>query len=155
MSESKTILIVEDSAVQRVMLQRLLQKAGYRYVSAKDGLEGLALLRQQRPSLVISDVSMPSMDGYEMCQTIKQDPELWHIPVLLLTTLEDTKEIIRSLEVGADNYLIKPARRGRLPYELSACQPVGQNQVVGRYAAEVVLNWPAYVYTISVAAWLR
>ena len=109
MSESKTILIVEDSAVQRVMLQRLLQKAGYRYVSAKDGLEGLALLRQQRPSLVISDVSMPNMDGYEMCQTIKQDPELWHIPVLLLTTLEDTKEIIRSLEVGADNYLIKPA----------------------------------------------
>ena len=64
MSESKTILIVEDSAVQRVMLQRLLQKAGYRYVSAKDGLEGLALLRQQRPSLVISDVSMPNMDGY-------------------------------------------------------------------------------------------
>ena len=109
MSKPKKILIVEDSTVQRVMLQRLLQRAGYRFLSAKDGVEGLALVRAQRPALVISDVTMPNMDGYEMCWKIKKDPELRDVPVLLLTNMDDPKEVIRGLEVGADNYLTKPA----------------------------------------------
>ena len=106
--EGVSLLVVEDSAVQRVMLQRLLAKAGFTLLSAKDGLEGLETVQEHRPSLVISDIAMPNMDGYEMCRAIKHDPNLRHIPVLLLTSLDDPKEVIRALDAGADNYLTKP-----------------------------------------------
>ncbi|MEO5339851.1 MAG: response regulator [Magnetococcus sp. MYC-9] len=108
MSKPNTLLIVEDSAVQRVVLQRLLKKSGYALLSARDGEEGLALARTHRPSLVISDITMPKMDGYAMCQEIKQDPKLRRIPVLLLTGLDDPREVIHGLVAGADGYLTKP-----------------------------------------------
>ena len=108
------LLIVEDSAVQRVMLQRLLVHEGYRLLLAKDGQEGLTLVRTHRPSLVISDISMPVMDGYAMCRLIKHDAELRHIPVLLLTGLDDPAEVIRALDAGADNYLTKPVEDAHL-----------------------------------------
>lgn len=109
-----TLLIVEDSAVQRVMLERLLRKVGYSVVSAKDGVEGLAVARAHQPSLVISDIAMPNMDGYEMCRAIKSDPDLRHIPVLLLTGLDDPKEVLCGLDAGADNYLTKPVEDAHL-----------------------------------------
>ncbi len=108
MEPSHTLLIAEDSAVQRVLLERLLKRSGYPIWSAKDGLEGLALVRAYRPDLVISDVTMPNMDGYALCQAIKQDPALHHIPVLLLTGLDDAEEVIHGLMAGADCYLTKP-----------------------------------------------
>ncbi|MBF0459760.1 MAG: response regulator [Magnetococcales bacterium] len=108
MEKTHTLLIAEDSAVQRVVLQRLLKRSGYHLLSAKDGLEGLALVRIHRPSLVISDITMPNMDGYALCQAIKQDPDLRHIPVLLLTGLDDSREVIHGLVAGADCYLTKP-----------------------------------------------
>ncbi|MBF0161342.1 MAG: response regulator, partial [Magnetococcales bacterium] len=108
MPESNTLLIVEDSSVQRAVLQRLLKKSGYTLVLAKNGEEGLALTRACAPSLVISDITMPKMDGYTMCREIKQDAKLCHIPVLLLTSLDDPREVIHGLEAGADGYLTKP-----------------------------------------------
>ncbi|MBF0098523.1 MAG: response regulator [Magnetococcales bacterium] len=108
------ILVVEDSAVQRVMLQRLLQEAGYTVLAARDGLEGLALAQEQRPALVITDIAMPNMDGYAMCRAIKEDARLQSIPVLLLTGLDDPREVVRGLEVGADNYLTKPVEDAHL-----------------------------------------
>ncbi|MEO5332734.1 MAG: response regulator [Magnetococcus sp. YQC-5] len=108
MPEANTLLIVEDSTVQRVVLQRLLKKSGYALLSAQDGEEGLALAQAHCPSLVISDITMPKMDGYAMCQAIKQDSRLRHIPVLLLTGLDDPKEVIHGLMAGADSYLTKP-----------------------------------------------
>ncbi|MBF0401560.1 MAG: response regulator [Magnetococcales bacterium] len=89
-------------------MHRLLKKSGYALLSAKDGVEGLALVRAHTPSLVISDITMPNMDGYTLCQEIKQDPKLRHIPVLLLTGLDDPKEVIHGLVAGADGYLTKP-----------------------------------------------
>ena len=111
---TESLLIVEDSAVQRVMLERLLLQAGYHLLSAKDGVEGLAAARAHRPALVVSDISMPSMDGYEMCRAIKNDPDLQHIPVLLLTGLDDPKEVLCGLDAGADNYLTKPVEDAHL-----------------------------------------
>ena len=114
MAESAQLLIVEDSAVQRIVLQRLLQEAGYVLLTAKDGVEGLALARAHRPALVISDIAMPNMDGYALCAAIKNDPQLAAIPVMLLTGLDDPKEVIRGLEAGADNYLTKPVENAHL-----------------------------------------
>ena len=103
-----TLLIVEDSAIQRVMLKRLLEQAGYAVLAAVDGVDGLKQAREHRPGLIISDIAMPNADGYEMCRSIKEDPELNAIPVIILTGLDDPREVIRGLNARADNYLTKP-----------------------------------------------
>src|SRR3989338_9345699 len=102
------ILIVEDSPVEAEMLRRILVRAGYRVMLAKNGEEGLQALREHPCALVMSDINMPLMDGYELCRTIKLDEKLWSIPVILVTMLSEPKDIIRALEVGADGYITKP-----------------------------------------------
>lgn len=102
------ILIVEDSPTQAFKLKRFLQESGFLVAVAKDGLDGLERARQLQPRLILSDVSMPRMDGFELCRTLKQDPLCRHIPVMLLTALTNPEEILEGLSVGADNYLTKP-----------------------------------------------
>ncbi|MEO5358164.1 MAG: response regulator [Nitrospirae bacterium YQR-1] len=102
------LLVVEDSAIQRELLKRVLLRFGYDVVSAVDGIDGFAKAEKHRPSLIISDISMPGMDGYEMCQKIKNTEGLAAIPVILLTALSDVREIIRGLQSEADYYITKP-----------------------------------------------
>ena len=108
------ILIVEDSLVEAEMLRRILVKAGYQVRLAKNGLEGLQSLTEQHCSLVISDIQMPLMDGYELCRKIKHDEGLWNIPVILVSVLSEPEDIIQSLNVGADSYLTKPCVEANL-----------------------------------------
>ena len=75
---------------------------------AENGAEGLAMMKEQRPDVVISDVEMPEMNGYELCAAIKANPRLKDTPVILLTALGDPEDILKGLEVKADNYLTKP-----------------------------------------------
>lgn len=102
------ILVVEDSPTQALKLKYILEKQEYAVRLAVNGREGLEAIAQRRPTMVISDVLMPEMDGYEFCTTIKNDDDLKDIPVILLTTLSDPQDIIRGLESGADNFLNKP-----------------------------------------------
>ena len=103
------ILIVEDSPTQSMYLKFLLEKNGYKNVHvARDGREGLNAASENRPQLIISDVMMPKMNGYEMSRAIKDDPELSPIPLILLTTLSDPEDILKGLEAKADFYLTKP-----------------------------------------------
>ena len=102
------ILIVEDSPTQALVLQQLLEKNGYKISVAGNGLEALAFLLKHTPNMIISDVVMPEMDGYELCRKIKSHDQMKKIPVLLLTTLSDPEEIFRGLKNGADNFVIKP-----------------------------------------------
>ena len=102
------ILIVEDSMVQAELLRRMLVQHGYRVTVAKDGAEGLAAARKEPPEVIVSDITMPVMDGFEMCQAIRQDAELSDTPVILLTMLTDTKDVIHGLNAGADYYVTKP-----------------------------------------------
>jgi two-component system, sensor histidine kinase and response regulator len=102
------ILVVEDSPTQALKLKYTLEKQDYSVRLATNGKEGLTAVAEQRPTLIISDVLMPEMDGYEFCSTIKGDEALQDIPVILLTTLSDPQDIIRGLESGADNFLNKP-----------------------------------------------
>ncbi len=108
MNSTSHILIVEDSLTQAMRLQHTLDKEGYPVVIARDGLDALEQIRASRPELIISDVVMPRMDGYELCRTIKADPEMQDIPVVLLTSLSEPTDVFRALESGADNFVSKP-----------------------------------------------
>ncbi|WGG51467.1 hybrid sensor histidine kinase/response regulator [Rugamonas sp. DEMB1] len=102
------ILIVEDSPTQAERLRRLLQSMRYGARVAGNGRLALEAIRARPPQLVLSDIVMPEMDGYELCRSIKADAALRHIPVILVTSLNDPKDIIRGIECGADNFIRKP-----------------------------------------------
>lgn len=102
------ILIVEDSAIQAELLRRLLVREGYEVFVARDGSEGLDMAQKHLPTLVISDINMPVMNGQEMCARIKDDERLRDIPVMLLTQIVEPEEVLRGLESGADAYVTKP-----------------------------------------------
>ena len=102
------VLLVEDSKLQANVLTNWLRNAGYSTNWARDGLEGLYSVMSARPNLIISDISMPRMNGYELCQAIKTDENLRDISVILVTGLTDTESIVHGLESGADYYLTKP-----------------------------------------------
>lgn len=102
------ILIAEDSKVQSEVLQGILVKNGYHVSPVENGLDGLYKVSETRPDLIISDVWMPKMTGYQFCSAIKHNEEFRDIPVILLTSLSDTKDIAQGLEAGADYYLTKP-----------------------------------------------
>jgi CheY-like chemotaxis protein len=102
------ILIVEDSPTQVVRLQYILEENGFQVSVARNGREALDKLKIHIPTMVISDVVMPEMDGYELCRRIKSDEDLKNTPVILLTALTDPGDIIKGLESGADNFITKP-----------------------------------------------
>jgi signal transduction histidine kinase len=102
------ILIAEDSATQAQRLQHILEKQGYRVTATANGRLALEAAQRSKPALIISDVIMPEMNGYELCGRIKADAHLADVPVVLVTTLSDPHEVIRGLECRADNFILKP-----------------------------------------------
>lgn len=102
------ILIVEDSRVQAAQLRHLLEENNYRVTVATNGKEALVAVQHKLPTLIISDIMMPEMNGYELCTYLKADPAFNDIPVILLTSLSDPYDIIKGLQAGADNFLTKP-----------------------------------------------
>jgi PAS domain S-box-containing protein len=102
------ILLVEDSLTQAEELKYTLDQHGFAARHARNGLEALTLLRERKPLLVISDITMPEMDGYELCRRIRADPALADLPVILLTSLSDPDDVVHGLECGADNFVTKP-----------------------------------------------
>ncbi|MDP1952386.1 MAG: response regulator, partial [Betaproteobacteria bacterium] len=102
------ILIAEDSRTQAEQLAFLLEQHGYQATIAANGKLALQAAQAQKHALVISDIVMPEMDGYELCKAIKTDEKLKDIPVILVTTLSDSQDVIRGLECGADNFIRKP-----------------------------------------------
>lgn len=102
------ILIVEDSLTQAVQLQFLLEKNGFKVTSAHNGRQGLERARKEKPAVIISDIVMPEMDGYELCSNIKADETLKDVPVILLTSLSNPEEVINALACSADSFVTKP-----------------------------------------------
>ncbi len=102
------ILVVEDSITQAECLKYLLEENGFRVTLASEGRDALAMLDNFKPTIVITDVVMPGMNGYELCREIKGRESTKDIPVLLLTNLSDPEDVIRGLECGADNFITKP-----------------------------------------------
>lgn len=102
------IVIAEDSRIQAKVLEKRLTGAGFHVRWGADGREALDLIREDPPDLIISDIEMPHMNGYELCRTVKDDRELRRIPLILLSTLSDPQDIIEGLQARADNYVTKP-----------------------------------------------
>ncbi|MBF0473354.1 MAG: PAS domain S-box protein [Nitrospirae bacterium] len=114
------ILIVEDSEVQTIILKKILELEGYSVISASDGLAGIEAAFKHKPDLIISDITMPSMDGYEMCLKIKSNSMLKDIPIILLTQLSDTKDIVKGINSRADSYISKPYNKKHLINRVSS-----------------------------------
>jgi len=110
---AKTILIIDDQPFFITMQQNILQKQGFRVVSAANGQEGLAKAKQYKPDLILLDIEMPGMDGFAVCQKLKQDENLKHIPVVMLTATEDLKLNEKAFKAGAEITVLKnvPAER--------------------------------------------
>ncbi|MCL5034999.1 MAG: PAS domain S-box protein [Bacteroidetes bacterium] len=102
------ILVVEDSLTQAEYLKNILEQEGFKVSLAFNGKEALKLINESRPTVVVSDIIMPEMDGFELCRLIKSDKSLKNVPVILLTSLSDPADIIRGLLSGADNFVVKP-----------------------------------------------
>jgi putative two-component system response regulator len=103
-----SVLIVDDIAGNVRLVESLLAPDGYAVRTAGDGAEALRLVRAEPPDLLLMDVMMPDVDGFEACRAIKQDPSTRLIPVVLVTSLEDTASRIRGIEAGADDFVSKP-----------------------------------------------
>ena len=113
-SERPQILMAEDSPSQAVRLRYFLEKNNFMVLQAGDGKEALDLLEEHMPSMVISDVIMPRMTGYELCRHIKSRERTRDLPVILLTSLADTGDVLEGLDCGADAFMIKPFREDAL-----------------------------------------
>lgn len=104
------VLIVDDTRTISTLLQVYLMGLGLEFLEARNGEEGLARARQSRPDLVISDVRMPVMDGFEMCAAVRSDAALSKVPLVLLTTLDDEASRQKGRLVGATSFLTKPVK---------------------------------------------
>lgn len=112
----KTLLLVEDDADLLEVLRLTFSHEGYRVFLAKDGLQALELAQRHNPDLVILDLMLPKMDGLEVCRRLREEPAFKRLPILMLTAKGEESDVVLGLGVGADDYLIKPAR----PRELVA-----------------------------------
>ena len=105
---NKTILVVEDQEDNRQILRDLLASSGFLMIEAHDGQRALAMARSQRPDLILMDIQLPVVDGYEATRSIKRDPELEHIPVIAVTSYALSGDEERAREAGCDAYVAKP-----------------------------------------------
>jgi len=103
--EATKIMIIDDDAKIRAMLIRSLTYAGYAVIAAEDGITGWEMAVREKPQLIILDVMLPEMDGYEVCQHLKRAVET---PILMLTAKDEVKSRVKGLDCGADDYLVKP-----------------------------------------------
>lgn len=115
-----TILIVEDNELNRDMLTRRLERRGYEVLTAADGAEGLDVARRASPHLILMDMSLPVMDGWEATKRLKLAPETAAIPILALTAHAMSGDRERALEVGCDEYDTKPVEFPRLVLKIEA-----------------------------------
>jgi two-component system cell cycle response regulator DivK len=108
------ILLIEDNEMNRDMLSRRLQRKGYRVLTAESGEQGLSLARLESPDLILMDISLPEMDGWEASRQLKADASTHHIPIIALTARALKSDQAKAFEVGCNDYDTKPVDFGRL-----------------------------------------
>jgi two-component system alkaline phosphatase synthesis response regulator PhoP len=107
-TKKKKILITEDDPSYRRFLSYFLEKEGYKVITASDGLEGLFKAQQEKPDLLILDIMLPGMDGFEICNHLRAELETTHTPILMLSAKGQDADKSIGLSIGADEYLTKP-----------------------------------------------
>ena len=108
MKEKQTILVVDDLEANRKMISTLITPMGYVIVEAANGEEALQQFQDHRPDLLILDLNMPKMDGYEVCRRLKSNSETMAVPIMVITGLGDDQAHLKALELGANDFLAKP-----------------------------------------------
>jgi signal transduction histidine kinase len=103
-----TILVIDDEEITRVTLSALLEKSNYRVEMAEDGIQGIEMARQLNPDVILLDIMMPRMNGYDVCKRIRLDPEIGEVPIIMITALDDHDAKLNGLVAGADDFLSKP-----------------------------------------------
>lgn len=117
----RLLLLVEDNEMNRDMLKRRLEKRGYRVAVAMDGVEGVACAQQSRPALILMDMSLPVMDGWEATRRLKNDQATRSIPVIGLSSHAMATDRARALQAGCDDYDTKPVELERLIGKIEQC----------------------------------
>lgn len=110
----KRVVVAEDEASLAKLISFKLQREHYEVAMAEDGGKALELIQGGHPDLILLDVMMPVMDGYHVLQEIKKDPELSEIPVIMLTSKGQEKDVVRGIDLGATDYIVKPFRPSEL-----------------------------------------
>ena len=143
------ILVVEDSRTQAESLRYILEKRGYSVVLATNGRDALEQIRAGLPDLVLTDIVMPEMDGYELCHRIKNDETLQSLPVIMVTQLFDPVDVIRGLEAGADNFIIKPYEHKDIEARIQEVMTTQTGDDVACYPLDVRLSDGLHTLTAS------
>src|SRR5580658_5610174 len=114
MSKPARILVVDDNETNRDILVTRLEKNGYQTMQAADGEEALASAKKDLPDLILLDVEMPKLDGFEVCRRLKNDTAMPYIPIILCTARAASQDVVTGLDAGADEYLTKPIDQASL-----------------------------------------
>jgi CheY-like chemotaxis protein len=129
------IVVMDDDAGTRMLVSQVLKKDGYDVVAAEDGAKGLALIRQHKPDLVVSDVQMPELNGFEVLEQVRADADVSATPIILLTSLAERTHMRIGMTTGADDYLTKPFT----PLELREAVSAQINKMVRADVARTLL----------------
>ena len=151
--KSEKAIVIEDEADILEVIQYNLEREGYRVLTARDGKEGLQLIKKEMPDIVLLDLMLPSLDGIEVCRKLKEDPITHSIPIIMVTAKGEESDIVLGLGIGADDYVTKPfspkelmgrvkavLRRGPLKEDRGAAERIVWDKVVidaGRHEVQV------------------
>lgn len=134
------ILVIDDDSAINELIKINLELSGYSVVQALDGIEGFAIAKQEKPSLIILDVMMPDVDGYTVAQRVRMNPELKDVPILMLTALSQLNDKIRGFDIGVDDYLVKPFEMEELLVRVRALLKRSR-QIPDSVAVKELLNY--------------
>lgn len=113
--KSKTkILLIDDDPEALEIAEARLKANGYKYIGVLDGVEGINMIRKEKPDIILLDIAMPGIDGFSLCKIIKGDKNIKKIPVIFFTAKELVNDVEKGFEVGADDYVLKPVDWDRL-----------------------------------------
>ena len=146
---AETILIIDDQENLRTLLKDYFSEQGYRVVSAKDGQEGLFVARSENPDIVLLDIMMPKLDGYQFLEAFRKESKT---PVIVLTAKTEESDTVQGLELGADDYVVKPFRMrelaARVRVALRRLNPDAKPEEILK-AGKVVLNATSHSVTVN------
>jgi DNA-binding response OmpR family regulator len=129
----KKILVIEDDAIASRLIEYTLGKEGYEVLLAKNGLEGISKAQSEEPDLIILDIMLPGIDGFEVCHRLRSEPQTAHLPILMLSGKAQEIDKATGLKVGADDYVTKPAAPRELANRVKALL---ERKVAGKLLAE-------------------
>lgn len=148
--QTNLVLVVDDDPVGRALVAALLKGQGCQVLQASDGRSGLEMARQRHPDLILLDVVMPGMDGYEVCEQVRASDGISDVPILMITTLEDHSSRIRGLEAGADDFLSKPIDSTELRARVRTILRLNRHRRAARLA-ELLSD----AYDATLEGWVR